>query len=113
MAKISSERKYGYLRLIYGIFKVLAILSLIVSILGFIFAAALAGMKSNPMFSNTMNPINAVTFAVLALLIFIVCGAFSQVIFLFLDIEENTRLTKENTGKIAELMKEQVELLKK
>ena len=88
------RRKYFALRLIAGVFKVLAWLAIVVGITAFILSLVSGGM-----FINMMGSYSGIFYHVpvaflslfIGFVVFIAWYALAESILVFLDIEENTR----------------------
>jgi len=88
------RKKYFALRLIAGVFKVLAWLAIVVGIVAFILSLVSGGMFLNTM-GTYVGLVYHIPIAILSLFIgffvFIAWYALAETILVFLDIEENTR----------------------
>jgi hypothetical protein len=88
------RRKYFALRLIAGVFKVLAWLAIVVGIVAFILTIVSGGMFFNTMGSYgglLMHIPMAILSLFIGFVVFIGWYALAESILVFLDIEENTR----------------------
>ncbi len=98
-----SNSKYSALRIISVIFKVLAVLAVIVAVI-----VALVSLASTASYGAS-GLMGGFGFAVISLLygafLALYLFAIAEFILVFLDIEENTRLTEENTRQTNDLLR--------